>query len=219
MSNAYQSKLDDMYKKLEAAKIVPVVVIDDAKDAVDLANAISNGGINIIEVTFRTAAAKEAIQLIHDKCPDMIVGAGTVLTTEQVDAAVSAGSEFIVTPGSNPKVIKYCVENDIPIVPGCANPSNVELALENGLKVVKFFPAEPAGGIKYIKAMSAPYVGVRFMPTGGISTDNVGNYLKEDCIIACGGSWMVKKALISEGKFDEISKLCKDAISLADTYR
>ncbi|HAQ51327.1 MAG TPA: 2-dehydro-3-deoxyphosphogluconate aldolase [Lachnospiraceae bacterium] len=209
----------EVLKEIENAKIVPVVVIDDEKDALPLAEAMMKGGINIAEITFRTSAAKGAIELISKKCPDMLVGAGTVLTIGQVDEAVKAGAKFIVTPGSNPKVIEYCVKNNIIIIPGCANPSNVELALENGLNVVKFFPAEQAGGIGYIKAISAPYGNVRFMPTGGISPKNVENYLKEKCIIACGGSWMVKKDLIKEGKFDEITKLCNEASELANKYK
>ena len=209
----------DIYKVIEEAKIVPVIVIEDEKDALPLASALREGGINIAEITFRTNAAKASIEKISNAYPDMLVGAGTVLTIGQVDEAVNAGAKFIVTPGSNPKVIEYCVKNNIHIIPGCANPSNVELALENGLDVVKFFPAEQAGGINYIKAISAPYGNVRFMPTGGISPENVENYLREKCIIACGGSWMVKKDLIKEGKFDDIAKLCKEASDIASKYR
>lgn len=209
----------DLLQEFYNTGIVPVVVIDNAKDAVPLANALLEGGINIAEVTFRTDAAKDAISNISRECPDVIVGAGTVLTTQQVDEAINAGAKFIVTPGSNPKVIKYCVDNNITIIPGCANPSNVELALENGLNVVKFFPAEQAGGIKYIKAISAPYGNVRFMPTGGINLENVENYLKEECIIACGGSWMVKKDLILKGEFDKITKMCKEAVDIVKKYR
>lgn len=209
----------DVLKEIENAKIVPVVVIDDEKDALPLAEAMMKGGINIAEITFRTSAAKGAIELISKECPDMLVGAGTVLTIGQVDEAVKAGAKFIVTPGSNPRVIEYCVKKGITIIPGCANPSNVELALENGLNVVKFFPAEQAGGINYIKAISAPYTNVRFMPTGGISPQNVETYLSQKCIIACGGSWMVKKDLIKEGKFDEITSLCREASELADKYK
>lgn len=170
----------DIYKLIEEARIVPVIVIEDEKDALPLAEALRKGGINIAEVTFRTDAAKASIEKISATYPDMLVGAGTVLTIGQVDEAVKAGAKFIVTPGSNPKVIEYCVKNNIIIIPGCANPSNVELALENGLNVVKFFPAEQAGGINYIKAISAPYGNVRFMPTGGINPQNVGSYLKEN---------------------------------------
>lgn len=209
----------NIFEQIEEAKIVPVIVIDDESNALPLAKALRAGGINIAEITFRTEAAKGAIELISSTYPDMLVGAGTVLTIGQVDEALKAGAKFIVTPGSNPKVIEYCVKNNITIIPGCANPSNVELALENGLSVVKFFPAEQAGGIGYIKAISAPYGNVRFMPTGGISPLNVENYLREKCIIACGGSWMVKKDLIKEGKFDEITKLCKEACDIVSKYR
>ena len=205
----------DIFKLIEEARIVPVIVIEDEKDALPLAEALRNGGMNIAEVTFRTDAAKASIDKISATYPDMLVGAGTVLTIGQVDEAVKAGAKFIVTPGSNPKVIEHCVKNNITIIPGCANPSNVELALENGLNVVKFFPAEQAGGINYIKAISAPYGNVRFMPTGGINPQNVGNYLKEKCIIACGGSWMVKKDLIANKQFEEITRLCKEALDIA----
>ena len=196
----------DIFKLIEEARIVPVIVIEDEKDALPLAEALRNGGMNIAEVTFRTDAAKASIDKISATYPDMLVGAGTVLTIGQVDEAVKAGAKFIVTPGSNPKVIEYCVKNNITIIPGCANPSNVELALENGLKVVKFFPAEQAGGINYIKAISAPY---------GNNPQNVGSYLKEKCIIACGGSWMVKKDLIANKQFEEITRLCKEALDIA----
>lgn len=205
----------DIFKLIEEARIVPVIVIEDEKDALPLAEALRKGGINIAEVTFRTDAAKASIEKISATYPDMLVGAGTVLTIGQVDEAVKAGAKFIVTPGSNPKVIEYCVKNNITIIPGCANPSNVELALENGLNVVKFFPAEQAGGINYIKAISAPYGNVRFMPTGGINPQNVGSYLKEKYIIACGGSWMVKKDLIANKQFEEITRLCKEALDIA----
>ena len=206
----------DIYKLIEETRIVPVIVIEDVKDALPLAEALRKGGINIAEVTFRTDAAKASIEKISATYPDMLVGAGTVLTIGQVDEAVKAGAKFIVTPGSNPKVIEYCVKNNITIIPGCANPSNVELALENGINVVKFFPAEQAGGINYIKAISAPYGNVRFMPTGGINPENVGSYLKEKCIIACGGSWMVKKDLIANKQFEEITRLCKEACDIAN---
>lgn len=210
---------EEVLSIIEKAGIVPVVVLDDAKDASSVANALINGGINVAEVTFRTEAAAESIKIIKNEYPDMLVGAGTILNVEQVDAAIYAGAEFIVTPGCNTKVIGKCIEKGIPIVPGCANPTNVETALEYGIKVVKFFPAEQAGGIEYIKAISAPYTDVRFMPTGGINASNVGNYLSNDRIIACGGSWMVKKSLINEGLFDEITNLCKEAVEIVSKYR
>ena len=193
--------------------IVPVVKIDNAKDAEPLAKALINGGLPCAEVTFRTAAAEEAISLMAKAYPDMLIGAGTVLTTEQVDKAVNAGAKFIVTPGFNPKIVKYCIEKDIPVTPGCPSTSDIEAAIELGLDVVKFFPAENLGGISMIKALAAPYVGVKFMPTGGINANNINSYLDCDKILACGGSWMVKDTLINEGKFDEIEALTKEAVA------
>jgi 2-dehydro-3-deoxyphosphogluconate aldolase/(4S)-4-hydroxy-2-oxoglutarate aldolase len=199
--------------------IIPVVVLDDAKDAEPLGQALMEGGLPCAEVTFRTAAAEESIRIMAEKFPDMLVGAGTVLTTEQVDRAVAAGAKFIVSPGINPKVVDYCVRKNIPITPGTCNPSNVETALEFGLDVVKFFPAEPAGGLKYIKAIAAPYVGMKFMPTGGINAENVKEYLKYDRILACGGSWMVKGDLIKAGNFDKIRELTAEAAQIVKEIR
>ena len=196
-----------MNKVLEEIKkigIVPVVVLDDAKDAEPLAKALCEGGLPCAEVTFRTEAAEESIRIISEKYPEMLVGAGTVLTTEQVDRAVAAGAKFIVSPGFNPKVVKYCIDRDIPVTPGTQTPSEMEQAIEMGLDVVKFFPAEPAGGLKMIKAVAAPYTMLQFMPTGGINLNNVEEYLEYDRILACGGSWMVKGDLVKAGKFDEI---------------
>lgn len=193
--------------------IVPVVALDDAKDARPLAKALCAGGLPVAEVTFRTAAAEEAIRIMASEFPDMLIGAGTVLTCEQVDKAVAAGAKFIVSPGLNPTVVKYCVDKDIPVTPGCSSPSDIERALELGLEVVKFFPAEAAGGLKMIKAMSAPYGKVKFMPTGGINAANLKDYLDFNKIIACGGSWMVDKALIKAGDFDKIEELTRTAVT------
>lgn len=211
--------MENKLEELRKTGIVPVVVIDDAKDALMLGKALIDGGIACAEVTFRTEAAEEAIRILSENYPDMLVGAGTILTIEQVIRAVNAGAKFIVSPGINPKVVEYCVNNDILIIPGTANPANVETALEYNLKVVKFFPAEQAGGLNYIKAISAPYAGVVFMPTGGINQDNVSEYLKFDRIIACGGSWMVKKDLIKESKFNEITRLTKEATEIVKRIR
>ena len=204
--------MNDVLKKINAIGIVPVVKIDDAKDAVPLAKALIDGGLPCAEVTFRTAAAEAAIKAMSDAYPEMLIGAGTVLTTEQVDKAVAAGATFIVSPGLNPKVVKYCVEKNIPVTPGCANPSDVEQAIELGLDVVKFFPAEAAGGIEMIKAMSAPYGNIKFMPTGGINAKNLKDYLDFPKIIACGGSWMVKGDLIAAGEFDKIRDMTREAV-------
>lgn len=211
--------MHEMLEKIQKTGIVPVVVLEDAKDAVPLAKALCDGGLPCAEVTFRTAAAEEAIRIMAKEFPQMLVGAGTVLTTEQVDRAVAAGAKFIVSPGLNPRIVKYCVEKGILIVPGCSNPSDVEQALENGLDVVKFFPAEQAGGLAMIKAMAAPYVGVKFMPTGGINAKNVKEYLAYDRILACGGSWMVKGDLVKAGDFAKITELAKEAAEIVREYR
>jgi len=204
--------MNPILEEISKIGLVPVIAIDDAKDAKNLAQALCDGGLPCAEVTFRTDAAEEAIRIIAKEFPEMLVGAGTVLTTEQVDKAVDAGAKFVVSPGLNPKVVSYCTERNIPILPGTANPSDVEAAIELGLDVVKFFPAEQAGGIKMIKAMSAPYTKMKFMPTGGITADNLKEYLDFNKIIACGGSWMVKKDLVAAGKFDEITVLTKEAV-------
>ena len=164
------------------------------------------------EVTFRTDAAEESIKILAENYPDMLVGAGTVLTTEQVDRAVNAGAKFIVSPGLNPKVVKYCVDKGIPVTPGCSNPSDVEVAIELGLDVVKFFPAEAAGGLNMIKSMAAPYTKMKFMPTGGVSPKNMKDYLSNPKIIACGGTWMIDKKAMQEKNFAKIEELTRQAV-------
>ncbi len=195
--------------------VVPVVVLNDAKDALPLADALVEGGLPCAEVTFRTDAAEESIRLMAEKYPDMLVGAGTVLTIEQVDRAVKAGAKFIVSPGFDSEIVDYCLEKEIPVFPGCITPSEVAQAVKRGLKVVKFFPAEQFGGVATIKAMAAPYTMVKFMPTGGISAKNLKDYLSCDKILCCGGSWMVKGDLIKAGEFDKIRELTKEAVALA----
>lgn len=204
--------MKSIVEKISKIGIVPVIKIEDVEKAVPLAKALCDGGIPVAEVTFRTAQAEEAIARISKELPDMLVGAGTVLTTEQVDKAVNAGAKFIVSPGLNPKIVKYCVDKGIIIMPGCANPSDIEQAIEQGLSLVKFFPAEAAGGIKMIKAMSAPYGNIKFMPTGGINEDNMNDYLSFSKIVACGGSWMVKEDLIKNGEFEKITELSRKAV-------
>lgn len=211
--------MNEVLEQFKKIGIIPVVVLDDAKDAKPLGQALMEGGLPCAEVTFRTEAAEESIRIMTKEFPDMLVGAGTVLTTEQVDRAVAAGAKFIVSPGINPKIVDYCVKKNIPITPGTCNPSNVETALEFGLDVVKFFPAEPAGGLKYIKAIAAPYTGACFMPTGGINAENVKEYLKYDRIIACGGSWMVKGDLIKSGNFEKIKELTAEAAAIVKEIR
>lgn len=193
--------------------IIPVIALDNVEDAAPLAKALIDGGLPCAEVTFRTAAAEESIRIMSEQFPEMLVGAGTVLTTEQVDRAVNAGAKFIVSPGLNPKVVKYCVEKGIPVTPGCSNPSDVEVAIELGLEVVKFFPAEAAGGLNMIKSMAAPYTKMKFMPTGGINAKNLTSYLDFKKIIACGGSWMVNKDMIAAKNWDGITKLTREAVS------
>lgn len=209
----------EVLHEIEKIGIVPVVVLEDAKDAKPLAKALCEGGLPCAEVTFRTRAAKESIRIMSENYPEMLVGAGTVLTIEQVDQAVEAGAKFIVSPGLNPTVVIYCMQKGIPVIPGTANPSDIEIALEKGLEVVKFFPAEPLGGLNMIKALSGPYVGVKFMPTGGIGMHNVKEYLAYDRILACGGSWMVKDELIKAGDFKKITELVKEAADLVKNIR
>lgn len=199
--------------------VVPVVVLNDAKDAVPLAEALVKGGLPCAEVTFRTEAAEESIRRMSEKYPEMLVGAGTVLTTEQVDRAVDAGAKFIVSPGFDPEIVDYCLEKNIPVFPGCISPSEVAQAVKRGLKVVKFFPAEQAGGLPMLKAMAAPYPMLKFMPTGGISAKNLKEYLGFEKIICCGGSWMVKGDLIKNGEFDRIAEMTREAVELAASVR
>ena len=201
--------MEKMQEQLQKFGVVPVVVLNNAKDALLLAKALIEGGLPCAEVTFRTEAAEESIRQMAEKYPEMLVGAGTVLTIEQVDRAVNAGAKFIVSPGFDPEIVDYCLSREIPIFPGCVTPSEVAQAVKRGLKVVKFFPAEQYGGVSAIKALAAPYTMVRFMPTGGVSLKNLKDYLSCDKIIACGGSWMVKGDLIEAGEFDKIREMTK----------
>ena len=211
--------MKDITERFEKLGVVPVVVLEDAKDAVPLATALVEGGLPCAEVTFRTEAAEESIRLMTEQFPEMLVGAGTVLTVEQVDAAVRAGAKFRVSPGFDAEIVDYCLKNEIPVFPGCISPSEVAQAVKRGLKVVKFFPAEPAGGISMIKAMAAPYTGLKFMPTGGINAKNLGEYLSCDKIVCCGGSWMVKGELVKTGEFNKIRQLTEEARRLVDSIR
>lgn len=204
--------MNKVLEEISKIGIVPVIALDNVEDAEPLAKALVEGGLPCAEVTFRTAAAEESIRIMASKFPELLVGAGTVLTTDQVDRAVNAGAKFIVSPGLNPKVVKYCVDKGIPVTPGTANPSDVEVAIELGLEVVKFFPAEAAGGLNMIKSMAAPYTNMKFMPTGGINAANLTSYLDFGKIIACGGSWMVNKDMLKNGDFDGIKKLTQQAV-------
>ena len=206
--------MNDILKKVGLFGIVPVVKIENAVDAEPLAKALIAGGLPLAEITFRTDAAAEAIARMAKAYPDMLIGAGTVLTPEQADSAVRAGAKFIVSPGFNPRVVKHCIAKGYPVVPGCSTCGEMEQAMDLGLDVVKFFPAEASGGLAVLKAVSPPYSKLKFMPTGGIDATNILTYLKFPKIVACGGSFMVKDALIKAGKFDEIERLTREAVAL-----
>ena len=206
-------------KKLGQFGVVPVVVLDDVKDAKPLAKALCDGGLACAEVTFRTDAAEESIRIMTEAYPEMVVGAGTVLTTEQADRAIAAGASFIVTPGFDTEIVKHCIAKNIPITPGVVTPSELAQAYALGLRIVKFFPAEPSGGLPMIKALAAPYYMMQFMPTGGISATTLSDYLRYEKIFACGGSWMVKGDLIKSGDFDKITSLTKEAVELVRSVR
>ena len=192
--------------------LVPVIALDDAAQAVPLAQALTAGGIPAAEVTFRTAAGEEAIRRIARDCPEVLVGAGTILNIEQCRRAVDAGARFIVSPGYNEELVAYCLENGIPVLPGCANASDMTRAVNAGLEAVKFFPAGQAGGLPAIRALAPVFPGLRFMPTGGVNTGNMGEYLTDERILARGGTWMVKKELIAAGAWEEITRLSREAV-------
>lgn len=210
------SSMDD---RLEALGIVPVAVIEDSKDAVPLAQALMDGGLPCVEVTFRTAAAAASIKLISDAFPEMLVGAGTVLSVEQARRALEAGARFIVAPGFDAELVDFCIEQNVPVYPGCATATEVTQAYKRGLRVVKFFPCDTLGGLAAIKALAAPFAGMRFMPSGGISADNVSAYLTCDRVLACGGSWIVPAALVHAGMFDTITESVREAVSLVETTK
>ena len=198
-------------ERMANAGVVPVVVIDDAKDAVPTANAMISGGIDVMEITFRTAAAPEAIKNVAENCPHMLVGAGTILNLEQCKLAVEMGAKFIVSPGFDKDVVAYCIENGIPVTPGCVTPTEITAAVNMGLRVIKFFPANIYGGLNAMKNLAGPFPQVKFLPTGGINTDNIKEYLSAPFIHAVGGSWVCPKADIAAGNFEKITKLCTDA--------
>jgi len=206
--------VNKILEKISELGIVPVVKIENAEDALPLGRALLDGDLPIAEITFRTSAAEESIKILTKELPNLLVGAGTILTVEQVKKAVSAGAKFIVSPGFNPRVVDYCIGNSIPVTPGINNPTQIEMALERGIKVVKYFPAEASGGLPLLKSMSAPYTGIKFIPTGGINENNLCSYLSDNKVLACGGSWMVKPELISSGNFDEITRLTREAVSI-----
>ena len=208
-----------MNEKISQFGLVPVVVLEDEKDALPLAKALVEGGLPVAEVTFRTAAAEASIKKMCEAYPDMVVGAGTVLNIEQVEKAVAAGAKFIVSPGFDEEIVDYCLEKNIPVYPGTVTPSELSKAVGRGLSVVKFFPAEQYGGVNTIKALSAPFTTVKFMPTGGVNAKNLKDYLSCKKIVACGGSWMVKGDLIKAQEFEKIKELTKEAVALVKEIR
>lgn len=201
----------DVLEKLQFAAIIPVVVLDEAKNAVPTAKAMLSGGIDVMEITFRTEAAAESIRAVAEQCPDMLVGAGTVLTLEQCERAVNQGAQFIVSPGFDPEIVSWCVHKHIPVVPGCVTPTEITAARKLGLNVVKFFPANVYGGLSAMKALAAPFGTVKFIPTGGVNENNLGEYISAPFVHAVGGSWICPKADIAAGNFSKITDLCRKA--------
>lgn len=210
---------EDFYSKLEKLGIVPVVVLEKVEDAAPMAHALMRAGMESAEVTFRTACAAECIRAMREAEPAMCVGAGTVLTCEQVDQAREAGAQFIVSPGYSNDVVEHCIELALPVLPGCVTPSDITSAIEHGLHVTKFFPAAQYGGLATIKALAAPFVGHRFMPTGGVNTGNVEEYLSCPAIAACGGTWMVKPALFANGDFSRVEEEAARAMEVVRAIR
>ena len=196
---------------MKTSGIVPVVVLENAKDAVPTANALLEGGICVMEITFRTAAAEDSIRAVAANCPEIVVGAGTVITLEQCKAAVAAGAKFIVAPGFDEEVVDYCIANEIPVVPGCVTPTEIMMAMKKGLRVLKYFPANVYGGLKGLKSLAAPFGSVKFIPTGGVNQENLADFVSAACVYAVGGSWICTKDDISAGRFEKITELCKEA--------
>lgn len=202
----------ELLEKLAALKIIPVIAVERAGDIIPLGRALVENGLPVAEITFRTDAAVEAIRLLRESQPQLLIGAGTVLNRQQIEQARAAGASFVVSPGLNPNTVRVAQALDIPMLPGVNNPSDIEQALELGITAVKFFPAEASGGVAMIKALSGPYPQMQFMPTGGISLRNIGEYLALDSVIACGGSWMVEKALLQRGDWREVGRLVREAV-------
>ena len=205
--------------RMRRTGIVPVVVLDDAKDAVPTAKALLTGGVDVMEITFRTAAAADSIKAVSEGCPDMLVGAGTVITLDQCKQALECGAKFIVSPGFDPEVVAWCVERNVPITPGCVTPTEIMAAMKLGLNVVKFFPAGVYGGLKAMKSLSEPFGGVKFIPTGGVDAKNLKEYLKAPFVYAVGGSWLCPKKEIAAGNFDAVTALCREASEIVREVR
>lgn len=206
-------------ERLAACGVVPVVVIENAENAVPTAKAMLDGGIDVMEITFRTAAAADSIRAVSEQCPDMLVGAGTVVTLEQCRMAVDCGAKFIVAPGYDDEVVEWCVENNIPVTPGCVTPTEIMAAMKRGLKIMKFFPANVYGGLGALKALAGPFGGIKFIPTGGANASNLGEFIKSPYIHAVGGSWICPKADISAQNFERITALCREARTAIDSAR
>ncbi len=198
----------DVLKRLANSGVVPVVVLDDAANAVPTAKALLAGGVDVMEITFRTAAAADSIRAVAKECPDMLVGAGTVITLDQCKLAVECGAKFIVAPGYDDEVVAWCVENNVAVTPGCVTPTEIMAAMKRGLKVLKFFPANVYGGLTALKALAGPFGGIKFIPTGGVNNDNIGEFAASPYVHAVGGSWICPKADIAAGNFDKITELC-----------
>jgi len=211
--------MNDVFARIRDCGIVPVIKLEEPEQARLLGRALTEGGLLVAEVTFRTKAAPDAIRLLREEFPSLLVGAGTVLTTEQVEAAIEAGAAFAVTPGFNPRIVDLCLDKGLPLVPGVNAPTQVELALERGIKLLKFFPAEGSGGVKMLKALHGPYAEAEFVPTGGIDTSNLASYFALPYVAAVGGSWMVKEDLIAAGEVAELSALCREAATLVRSLR
>jgi 2-dehydro-3-deoxyphosphogluconate aldolase/(4S)-4-hydroxy-2-oxoglutarate aldolase len=210
--------MNDQFNSALARRIIPVVAIHDAKDADPLAEALIKGGLPSAEITFRTNAAEDSIRAMARRA-DITVGAGTVLSVEQAQKALDAGACFVVAPGLNPKVVRFCLDHNVPVTPGVATPTDIETAMDLGLTILKFFPAEAFGGLKTLKAMSAPYQAVKFIPTGGLNANNAGDYLKFPKVAAVGGSWIVTSDAIANGEFDKITRLTKEAVKIVEALK
>lgn len=211
--------MDLVYERIQRIGILPVIKIEDIAKSSMLGRALIDGGMPVAEITFRAEGAADAIRTMKREYPEMLVGAGTVLSIEQADKAIEAGAEFIVAPGYNKKVVDYVQRCGIVMIPGAATPTEIEAVMGHGIKIIKFFPAELSGGVKLLKAFSAPYSNVKFIPTGGINIDNLSEYLEEDCVFACGGSWMVKNKLLNDGNYSKITELCREAIAVKERIR
>ena len=211
--------MDDILEQIGELGVVPVVAIDQVRHALPLGEALLAGGLPCAEITFRTAAAADAIRALVGEYPDMLVGAGTVLSEEQAQQAADAGARFIVSPGFDPVVVDWCLQNGLPVTPGVVTPTEITAALNRGLRVLKFFPAAAMGGLKVLKAIGGPYKTVKFIPTGGINSDNLAEYLSHPIVHACGGSWLVKSLLIADSRFDEITRLTQEAVDIVRKTR